>query len=168
MLPMSDTTLAEALALNNAHATELSWQDENSFAHLLKEAFHARWSPDQTAFLIAFDERANYSSENFRWFQRHFKRFVYVDRVVVSPAHRGKGLAKMLYADLFAAVRTAGQSRVVCEINFDPPNPASDAFHAALGFVEVGHAILAGKGKVVRYLACDLRPSSVRDERLSE
>ncbi len=157
MLPMSDHMLAEALALNNAHATELSWQDEVSFAHLVSEAFHARWSTGHTAFLIAFDERADYGSENFRWFRDRFARFVYVDRVVVSPAHRGKGLARMLYADLFDTVRAAGQTRVVCEVNSDPPNPASDAFHAALGFSEVGRAVLAGKGKVVRYLSCDLR-----------
>ncbi len=155
MLPMSDMTLAEALALNNAHATELSWQDENSFADLVRHAFHARWTTGHTAFLIAFDERADYASENFLWFQKRFERFVYVDRVVVSPAHRGKGLARMLYADLFEAVRAAGQTRVVCEVNSEPPNPASDAFHAALGFVEMGQAVLAGKGKVVRYLACD-------------
>ena len=153
---MPTDILAEALALNNAHATELSWQDEHSFAHLIRHAFHARWTPDRAAFLIAFDERADYASENFRWFRDRFSRFVYVDRVVVAPAHRGKGLARMLYADLFEAVRAAGQSLVVCEVNSDPPNPASDAFHDALGFVEVGQAVLAGKGKVVRYLSCDV------------
>jgi uncharacterized protein len=40
---------------------------------------------------------------------------------------------------------------VGCEINLLPPNPASDAFHARMGFVEVGAAQLAN-GKTVRYL----------------
>jgi predicted GNAT superfamily acetyltransferase len=34
-----------------------------------------------------------------------------------------------------------------------PPNPASDAFHAALGFAEVGSARLFDGMKTVRYLA---------------
>ena len=36
--------------------------------------------------------------------------------------------------------------------NTDPPNPGSDAFHARLGFHEVGRAFLADRGKSVRYL----------------
>lgn len=42
---------------------------------------------------------------------------------------------------------------VCCEVNSDPPNPASDAFHARLGFAEVGAAAIHGGAKSVRYLA---------------
>jgi len=42
---------------------------------------------------------------------------------------------------------------VVCEVNLDPPNPVSDAFHATLGFAEVGHQALQGTSKTVRYLS---------------
>jgi hypothetical protein len=42
---------------------------------------------------------------------------------------------------------------VVCEVNADPPNPASDAFHTALGFAEVGSASIHAGSKTVRYLA---------------
>jgi predicted GNAT superfamily acetyltransferase len=34
-----------------------------------------------------------------------------------------------------------------------PPNPASDAFHAALGFVEVGTASVHDGSRTVRYLS---------------
>jgi len=34
-----------------------------------------------------------------------------------------------------------------------PLNPASDAFHAKLGFAPVGQAALECRGKTVRYLA---------------
>jgi uncharacterized protein len=40
---------------------------------------------------------------------------------------------------------------VVCEVNIDPPNPASEAFHLALGFKEVGQATIHGGTKTVRY-----------------
>ena len=80
-----------------------------------------------------------------------YKRFVYVDRVVVAAAARGRGHARRLYEDLFDHVRRAGQVIVTCEVNADPPNPASDAFHAALGFAEVGDAVIHGGKKAVRY-----------------
>lgn len=153
---MSPDSLAAALALNNAHAVELSFQTGESFARLVRAAFFARWTAGQEAFLIAFDQDGDYHSPNFLWFKPRYDRFVYVDRIVVSPADRGKGLARQLYAELFAAARAAGHRRIVCEVNSDPPNLASDAFHASLGFREVGAAELAGKGKTVRYLAVEI------------
>jgi L-amino acid N-acyltransferase YncA len=35
----------------------------------------------------------------------------------------------------------------------EPPNPASDAFHAALSFIEIGAAVIYDGSKTVRYLA---------------
>ena len=40
---------------------------------------------------------------------------------------------------------------IACEVNEDPPNPASDAFHAALGFTVAGQARIHGGKKSVRY-----------------
>jgi predicted GNAT superfamily acetyltransferase len=140
------------LALNNDHAAELSLLDPASFAHLIGEAFLAARVGDADALLLAFDEQADYASPNYRWFRQRLARFVYVDRIVVAPAARGRGLARRLYEQLFAQAAGVGHDQVVCEVNLDPPNPASDAFHARLGFVEAGRATLEG-GKVVRYYA---------------
>jgi predicted GNAT superfamily acetyltransferase len=140
------------LALNNAHATELSPLTLHEFHRLIQASFSAASIEDAAAFLIAFDQDADYASANFLWFRERYERFVYVDRVVTSPLARGKGYAKALYADLFQRVKEAGHSRIVCEVNLIPPNPASDAFHAALGFSEVGRASIHDGGKTVRYL----------------
>lgn len=140
------------LALNNAHALELSWLAPERLVQLVGEAFVARRVGVADALLLAFDQDADYDSVNFLWFRERFDRFVYVDRVVVADAARGRGLARRLYADLFAAARAAGHARIVCEVNSDPPNPASDAFHAALGFVPVGTAEIHGGKKTVTYL----------------
>ena len=78
-------------------------------------------------------------------------RFVYVDRIVVDDSQRGLGLAAHLYRDLFDRARAVGHDRIVCEVNLEPPNPGSDAFHAKMGFVEVGRAKLEPDGKRVRY-----------------
>ena len=80
-------------------------------------------------------------------------RVSHEDRIVVAPHARGRGHARRLYADLFAQASASRHDRVVCEVNQQPPNPASDAFHAALGFVEVGTASIHDGAKTVRYLA---------------
>ncbi|TIL82845.1 MAG: GNAT family N-acetyltransferase [Mesorhizobium sp.] len=139
------------LALNNEHAAELSWLEAERLSFLLGEAFYARRIGALEAFIMTFDQDADYDSPNFLWFRERYPRFVYVDRVVVAAAARGRGHARRLYEDLFEHVARSGQAIVTCEVNADPPNPASDAFHAALGFAEVGDAVIHGGKKAVRY-----------------
>lgn len=149
--------LAQALlALNNAHAVELSWLEAPRLAHLAGEAFLAERIGQADALLLAFDQDADYDSPNFLWFRERFPRFVYVDRIVVAAQARGRGHARRLYRLLFERARAAGHERVVCEVNSNPPNPASDAFHADLGFAVVGTGKILGGQKTVTYLARDL------------
>ncbi|WP_246154493.1 GNAT family N-acetyltransferase [Methylobacterium oryzihabitans] len=152
VVPLISGDLGRVLALNNAHAVETSLLDEARLQALHRGAFRATGIGGGEAFLIALDQDADYASPNFLWFRERYPRFVYVDRVVTAPACRGLGLARALYRDLFAAAGAAGHGRVVCEVNSDPPNPVSAAFHAGLGFREVGAASVAPGGKVVRYL----------------
>ena len=146
---ISATSMQRALDLNNRHATELSLLTFDEFERLIARAIYAKWCAGETGFLIALDERADYPNPNFEWFRTRFAQFVYIDRVVIDEAHRGRGLARQLYEDLF---RTVDRLLVVCEVNLVPPNPASDAFHARLGFSPVGSALLADRQKTVRYL----------------
>jgi predicted GNAT superfamily acetyltransferase len=150
----NDEPLAKSvLALNNAHAQELSWLEPARLQHLVSQAFSARRIGNLDAFLLAFDQDADYDSPNFLWFRARYVRFVYVDRIVVAASARGRGCARRLYRGLFEQAEAANHERVVCEVNISPPNPASDAFHAALGFVEVGSASLHARSKTVRYLS---------------
>ena len=142
-------------ALNKAHEVELSPLTPDALAALISAAAYARQA-EGGAFLIGFDQSGAYDSPNFLWHRDRFGRFLYVDRIAVAATHRRRGLAQALYADLFEFAEKAGLERVVCEVNSDPPNPASDAFHEALGFEVVGEALLEGRGKTVRYMARDL------------
>jgi len=141
-----------ALDLNNAHSKETSELDLAGMKSLLGIAFYARGlDGGSTALLIALDQNASYDNQNFAWFKSRFESFVYIDRVIVAASARGQGLARLLYEDLFTLAKQAGHQRIVCEVNLDPPNPASDAFHTTLGFMEIGQAAIHNRTKTVRY-----------------
>lgn len=150
-LEESSSLRAALLALNNEHAVELSWADDAKLRNLVAMAFLAERAGFADAFLIALDQDACYDNPNFRWFRSRYGRFVYVDRVVTAPEARGRGLARTLYRRLIERAIAAKHERIVCEVNVDPPNPGSQAFHQSLGFVPIGDARLPG-GKTVTYL----------------
>jgi len=142
------------LALNNAHAAETSLLTLGQLAGLRAKAFVAAGVDRGTsAFLIALDETAAYDNPNFAWFKARFDRFVYVDRIITAPHARGRGLARTLYHHVFQRAAAAGHVRVVCEVNAEPPNPGSDAFHAALGFESLDRHAVPSQHKIVTYLA---------------
>ena len=144
-------TIDNMLALNAMHEKQTSPLERASLEAMLAAAFW--WeapgeAPD--ALLIAFDQGADYDSPNFGWFKSRHARFVYIDRIVVARRAQGRGLARRLYETLCDSAHTAGHDRIVCEINLEPANPGSIAFHDKLGFAEVGQARLAN-GKLVSY-----------------
>jgi predicted GNAT superfamily acetyltransferase len=106
-------------------------------------------------FLLGFAEGSDYASPNYRWFAARYPTFVYVDRVVVDDAHQGRGIGRVLYDHLVDW--SAGTRPVLCaEVNVDPPNEGSLAFHARYGFAEVGRQEPYGDGVRVALLACPL------------
>jgi predicted GNAT superfamily acetyltransferase len=149
-LPPPDVIRA-LLALNAAHEIETSPLDEPTLSAMLDAAFFRAAPGDgRHGMMIAFDQDAAYDGTNFKWFRTRFSQFIYVDRIIIAPDMRGQGLARALYGNLMQFMRQRGQSVLACEINTVPPNPASLAMHAALGFAELAQANLA-KGKTVSY-----------------
>lgn len=151
IMPLTTLETAPMLALNEAHVKETSHLSADNYESMIGDAFYARGVAPGDAFLIAFGEKAAYRSPNFVWFRNRYENFAYVDRIIVAAHTRGQGLARALYEDLFEAARAAGKPLIACEVNLDPPNPGSDAFHDKMGFEEVGTAQLEN-GKTVRYL----------------
>jgi uncharacterized protein len=144
---------AGLLDLNNTHAQALSWLEPQQLTHMVRNAFLAQAIGRAEAFLLAFDQGADYDSPNFLWFRSRYPRFVYIDRIVVAEAARGRGLARRLYASLFEQAAAAGHHCVVCEVNAEPANPVSDAFHQTMGFVKVGSGVIHQGAKTVTYLS---------------
>jgi len=81
--------------------------------------------------------------------------FFYLCQVVVSPGHRGLGIGRAFYAAVAEKARRRGTARLCCDVNTNPPNPASLAFHRRLGFRELGMGV-ASNGFEIVYLVKDL------------
>jgi len=149
---MEPRQLDAMLAINRECESKLSPVTRDELQRMVEMAYRARVTEDGSAMLVAFDERAGYGSPNFAWFRARYPRFVYVDRVAVMPKARGRGIARQFYQELIEDARRDGHTVLACEIYSDPPNPQSDAFHASMGFHEVGSAFIPLYQKTVRYL----------------
>ncbi len=157
---MSELPLDPFLELNNRHPVEVGPAlAMPTLARLVSMAFYAKGYSAPPGFLVVFDQDAPYDNANFQWFKARYPCFAYIDRILIDERSRGLGRARALYDDLFVVAAAAGHDTIVAEVNSDPPNPSSDAFHAALGFAVVGSAFLPHRGKTVRYLARILGPS---------
>lgn len=87
------------------------------------------------AFVIVLAEGCDYDSPNYAWFVDRHERFLYVDRIAVDAGHRNRGIARRLYDDAVARVRDTGRHLLCAEVNVEPRNDVSLAFHHGYGFV---------------------------------
>jgi predicted GNAT superfamily acetyltransferase len=146
----------DLLALNHESVAQLSELDEPRLGWLLSLA-HTSLGVEHdgrlAAFALAIAPGTGYDSENYRWFARRFERFLYLDRIVVAPELRRRGLASGLY-DAVEQAATPFE-RMVCEVNVRPPNEPSLAFHRSRGYVELGR-LAHGEDKLVALLAKEL------------
>jgi uncharacterized protein len=107
-------------------------------------------------FLLAMCDESPYQNDNFEWFAKKYTRFIYVDRVVVSSAARGRRLGSLLYEDLFHHARANAIPLVTCEYNIVPPNEPSRLFHDKFGFREQGSHWVANGTKQVSLQVADV------------
>jgi predicted GNAT superfamily acetyltransferase len=141
LLPVTDDDLAPFVALNNLAVPNVNTLDEVALTALLGQSWWCRQAFDEKGlqgFLLALRPGEAYASDNYRWFSAQYDEFAYVDRIVVDEACRSQGLGALLYRALEDDARAAGLPRICCEVNLDPPNPRSLAFHRRLGFETVG------------------------------
>ena len=132
------------LDLNERHVELLSPLDETRLAELLAVADNAAVIDVDGAFagfVITFAAGSAYDGENFGWFTERYDDFCYLDRVVIDGAFRRRGLASAVYDELESS---CGRPLFALEVNLDPPNTASLAFHQARGYTEVGQRVSGG------------------------
>ncbi|MEP6528127.1 MAG: GNAT family N-acetyltransferase [Nocardioidaceae bacterium] len=155
--PITDSDVSTVLALNAADVAALSPLDHERLTLLRKQAAHAlvaEVAGEIVGFVLTFAPGSGYDSDNFAWFsQRYVSGFLYLDRIVVGQSYRRRRIAGRMYDALEDEARAYG--RLVCEVNSQPANPASLAFHSARGYAEVGH-LSHGPGKVTVMLCKEL------------
>tara|TARA_B100000029_G_scaffold238297_1_gene235417 strand:+ start:1856 stop:2356 length:501 start_codon:yes stop_codon:yes gene_type:complete len=88
-------------------------------------------------FLIALSPGKDYSSLNYKWFEKTYNSFMYVDRIVIDTNYHRNGLGTSFYNDL-ETFSIGKSSRITCEVNIRPKNEGSMAFHETYGFEQVG------------------------------
>jgi len=88
-------------------------------------------------FLIALSPGKGYSSLNYKWFEKTYNSFMYVDRIVIDTNYHRNGLGTSFYNDL-ETFSIGKSSRITCEVNIRPKNEGSMVFHETYGFEQVG------------------------------
>lgn len=116
---------------------------------------------EPAGFVVALGPGLGYTSENYTWFSARSQRFLYVDRIVLAPHAQGKGVGPRLYDAVDDVARGQGATEVFCEVNLQPPNPGSLAFHARIGFTEVGRQLTKGGAVEVALLARPVHAAKV-------
>jgi predicted GNAT superfamily acetyltransferase len=150
--PVALADFPEVLALNEESVKYLSPLSSSQLASLHRQsAFHRVVEVEGRviAFILALPQGADYDSVNYQWFEKRYAEFLYVDRVVVSLDAHGNGAGSILYRQLFEYASRRRIPLLACEFDVEPPNPASERFHAKFGFVEVGRQLVAGGKKTV-------------------
>jgi predicted GNAT superfamily acetyltransferase len=159
-MPASDLSLRDSTESDLASILRLNRESEHFLSPLTMDqlrSLHAQARHHRVVmvgealqgFLLAFREGASYDSPNYRWFAERRDRFLYIDRVVIDAAARGRSLGRRLYEDLFDRAREQAVTLITCEFDIDPPNEGSRRFHEKLGFQEVGTQRVAGGKKAV-------------------
>jgi hypothetical protein len=138
--PSTETDLPHILELNKAAIPAVNLLSEQEIQNLFSQAeyFHSLWlNKEVIGFLIGLGPGAIYDSPNYRWFELRYDRFLYIDRIVIDPTHRGRGFGRLFYDNLRESV---GQQfpKITCEVNLRPKNERSLRFHQGYGFRQVG------------------------------
>lgn len=138
---LTASDLSSMLALNNGAAPAVPETSEADLAELLRASsfgFAAVSDDEFLGFVVGFEPGMDYASPNYLYFESRGTDHLYVDRIVVAEEARGMRIGQTLYRRVIALAVDQGRTEVTCEVNIEPPNPASLAFHSRLGFSEVG------------------------------
>lgn len=144
MITFRDATEEDAqaiCALNDAVVAVTSPMDTDRFKYLLdlsNPCIAAEKAGEVIGFVLAMQIGAGYENDNFNWFAARLNNFVYIDRIVIGAAGQRQGLGVKLYDAVAEAARAQGCLVMCAEMDLDPPNEESLAFHAKSGFVPLG------------------------------
>src|SRR5262249_49161197 len=111
------------LALNAAGepaVSEMSAEDLAEIAGWAHPVLVAEEDGEKLGFIILVRPGSLYPCDNYAWFEGRFPHHLYVDRIAVSAAARGKGVGRALYDETIRIALANGDERVTCEVNEQP------------------------------------------------
>lgn len=145
--------------LNESEVPHVGTETIEALAAIVELAV-AAWAFDDAGvlagFVLTLPPGTAYDSLNYRWFDAGTPDFWYVDRIVIAATHRRQGLASRFYDELRAQAPPTVR-RICLEVNVEPPNPVSMAFHEGYGFRTLDH-LRHPDGHVVALMACAVEP----------
>lgn len=139
--PIAAPDLGRILEINEANVPEVGSVDADRMAFLVEEspiALAVELTGEIVGFCLVMPADSVYDSVNYRWFTERYSDFMYLDRVAFATDAQGRGFGTLLYAEVDRLMAATGASSLALEVNVDPPNEPSLAFHARRGFTEVG------------------------------
>jgi predicted GNAT superfamily acetyltransferase len=148
-----DLDLDRIVEINAANVPAVGPADADHLSFLAGEC---RWAlaldvvgddgaAELAGFCLVLGPGSVYDSVNYTWFMARFDDAVYLDRVAFDARFQRRGLGSALYDEVEGRVAAErGVGRLTLEVNVDPPNEASLAFHAGRGYVEVGRQLSKG------------------------
>ena len=153
--PVTESDHDEVLALNLAEVVKLAPMDQARLLQL--QGWADRFDVIEVdghfgGFVVTVAPGTAYDSENYAWFTERYDSFYYLDRVVLHPHVRRRGVGGRVYDELESVASAFG--RLTLEVNLDPPNDVSLAFHAGRGYAEVGR--LGDEGHLVSLMSKDV------------
>ena len=151
-LKLSD--LKDVLRLNNASipaVNELNSKDLEEIVMMSRKSWVIESEGVIVASLLILGPGESYQSNNYTWLEKQFTNFCYVDRIMVDAQAKRQGFGKQLYETLEVYAIEQKAEILLCEVNIEPPNPQSLAFHINLGW-EPFHVREHGPKKKVQYL----------------
>jgi uncharacterized protein len=142
--PIAEADLDAVVALNERHVELTAPMDRARLVELVAAAEHADVidvDGSFAGFVITFAVGASYDGAHFASFAERYDDYCYLDRIVIHEDFQRRGLGTFAYDELEGS---CGRPVFALEVNLDPPNEPSLAFHRARGFTEVGQSEASG------------------------
>lgn len=140
--PITDDDLSAIIPANNAEIPAVSLLEEERLREILEAAetaVVAEVDDEVAGFVFGLPSGLDgFESSNYEWFHQQLDDFVYIERIVVLPGNQGLGIGRRLYDEV---VDASDAPVLVSEVNTNPRNDGSLAFHDRYGFEPIGEMV---------------------------
>jgi len=169
---MNNNIIDQILIINNNSVPDVNFLNFDELSLLINNSYYfdtIELNGFVAGFMLALDNKCDYSSENYKWFQSRYDDFIYIDRIALSKVTQGRGIGKQLYTKFISHCKRNKVILIVSEVNIEPVNEKSMVFHKRMGFIQIDTFNNKNSGKLVAMMAlpisCDDKIAQQADAR---